>query len=144
MVGLLPRFRMEKWNITWDGMAGIEAELSSGMAVDYGFRALPQTCFVTYIKKGWTKSWGFFWYQCTGCIVVDETFIRKKYIKISVYIPCYYQNYVRNLVENVMKFGWVALNIKHADGQRRAVRLVRSSPFSFAKTSQWRTITLIL
>jgi hypothetical protein len=36
-------------------MAGIEAELSSWMAVEYGFRALPQTYFVTISRKGELK-----------------------------------------------------------------------------------------
>jgi hypothetical protein len=55
MVGLLPRFHLEKWNITYGELARIDPELPSGIASEYGFRAFPQTYFVTISRKGQVK-----------------------------------------------------------------------------------------
>jgi hypothetical protein len=77
MVGLLPRFRLEKWNITYGEIAGIDPELSSGTASEYGFRVFPQTYFVTISRKGQVKPVAAL-VSMLRLFVYDEPFIKQK------------------------------------------------------------------
>lgn len=92
-----------------------------------------------YIKKGWTESCGSFWYQYS----CRWNFYKKKMLKYTFM----FRVIAKVTFESLYKLSWSSVErlwIWNTQTDRDALSVSFVLPFSFAKTLQWCTLTVIL